>query len=49
MQCPWEPAGARGLIGWSVRFPGAAPGGEALEIEDPDGVTIRVVGGASAG
>lgn len=40
------PQGARGLIGWSVRLPGAGEGGEALVLEDPDGVRIRIEGGA---
>jgi catechol 2,3-dioxygenase len=39
------PQGARGLIGWSVRFPGAEEGGDALELEDPDGARIQVAGG----
>ena len=37
--------GARGLTGWTIRFPGAAPGGgEDLMLDDPDGVPVRVVG-----
>ena len=42
-----RPPGARGLIGWEVRFPsavGARPPGDALEVTDPDGVRVRVVG-----
>ena len=40
------PEGARGLIGWEVRFPGApeAAGGEERILTDPDGVRVRVVG-----
>jgi catechol 2,3-dioxygenase len=36
------PLGARGLIGWAVRFPDAERGGETLRLEDPDGVQILV-------
>jgi catechol 2,3-dioxygenase len=39
------PAGARGLLGWSVRFPGEGSGGDELALEDPDGVRVRVGGG----
>ena len=40
------PEGARGLIGWEVRFPGAsrAAGGEEHILADPDGVRVRVIG-----
>jgi catechol 2,3-dioxygenase len=41
------PVGARGLIGWSVRFPGAEPGGDVLALEDPDGARIVVEGRAA--
>ena len=37
------PAGARGLIGWQVRFADAGSGGAQEEtLEDPDGVRVRV-------
>ena len=42
-----QPPGARGLIGWEVRFPtavGARLPGDVLELTDPDGVRVRVVG-----
>jgi catechol 2,3-dioxygenase len=41
------PLGARGLIGWSVRFPGAEAGPDELVLEDPDGVVVRVADGVS--
>jgi catechol 2,3-dioxygenase len=36
------PPGARGLIGYAVRFPGAEAGGDAAALEDPDGVRIEL-------
>ncbi|MSR36795.1 MAG: glyoxalase [Gemmatimonadetes bacterium] len=38
------PPGARGLIGWSVRFPGSAGEPEERVLGDPDGVRVSVVG-----
>jgi catechol 2,3-dioxygenase len=41
------PQGAHGLIGWSVRFPGAEEGREVFALEDPDGARIEVAGGVA--
>ena len=38
------PAGARGLIGWALCVPGSS-GEEERTLEDPDGVTIQILGG----
>jgi catechol 2,3-dioxygenase len=36
------PAGARGLIGYDVRFPDGGRGQDELTLQDPDGVEIRL-------